>query len=95
MLAIDSAVWRGGGGSISSIPDSGDFPGVGGVTCAADVRREGDCLEGVMPCSEFIEALRSSVGVDARASRLREDELLLKGLGGGALPLGDAVGPLL
>jgi len=43
------------------------------------------------PCSEFIEALRSKLGVDERASRLMELGLRGRGLRGDAIPFGDAV----
>lgn len=64
------------------------------MNCADDDLRDGEGLEGVTPPTpwrEFIEAFRSSVGVDARASRLIEEELRRrgKGLGWGAFPFGD------
>jgi hypothetical protein len=66
------------------------------MNCADDDLRDGDDLEGVTPptpCKEFIEAFLRSVGVDARASRLMDDELRRRGLRGGAFPFGDEVEP--
>lgn len=70
--------------------------------CADDDRREGDAdvdaregedRGGVTPCREFMEALRSKLGVDVRASRVLMAEGLLwgNGLREGSLPFGDGL----
>lgn len=75
----------GGGGSLSSTSGRG-FPfKVERLTnCDEDDLRDVDDREGVVdptPCKEFIDAFRSSVGVAARASRLRDEELRRRGSG--------------
>lgn len=93
VLAMDSAVWRGSGGSISSISSSADLPArAEALNCAEEDLRDCDCLEGVIPptpCREFIEAFLSSVGEEARASTLIEEELRRRGLRGGACRFGE------
>ena len=95
-LAIDAAVCRGGGSTVSSISESGDFPTIAEalVNCAEDDRRDGEALDGATPPTpwrEFIEAFLSSVGVEERASRLMELGLRWRGLRGATFPLGDEV----
>lgn len=62
--------------------------------CAEEDRREEEDLEGVIltppePCKEFIETLRSNVGVEDRECWLIELGDRLRGLLGGSLPFGD------
>jgi hypothetical protein len=93
-LAIEAAVCCGGGGSLSSRSGKG-FPfNVERLTnCDEEDLRDVDDREGVVdptPCREFMDAFRSSVGVAARASRLREEELRRRGRGLRAdLPFGE------
>lgn len=65
------------------------------VNCAEEDRLEVEELrDGVTPptpCSEFIEALRSSVGVEEREVVLMELGERWRGLRGGNLPFGDAL----
>ena len=77
---------------MSSISDKGDLPARVDMftNCVVvDDRREGDDREGVTllptPCREFIEAFLRRVGVDARPSKLIEEELRRSGLREGAL----------
>lgn len=80
---------------MSSISDNGDLPVRDDMftNCAVEDLRDGDDREGVTllptPCSEFIDAFLRRVGVDARASRLIEEELRRSGLLDGALPPGE------
>jgi hypothetical protein len=89
-------VCRGGAGTSCSISARGDLPF---LYCADEDldgdAREGEDLGGVTPptpCKEFIEALRSKLGVEDRASKLLM-ALGLRGLGlrEGILPFGDGL----
>lgn len=95
-LATLAAVKGGGATGRSSVLDSGDLPMAGGgcpfrKLVALDLR-EPFCLGGVTPptpCREFIEAFRSSVGVEERASTLIELELRRRGLFGARFAVGE------
>ena len=94
VLAIDSAVCLGLGGSSCSTSGTSDLPTSVEVLTKLEAEdlREGDPCEGpLLPRKEFIDAFLSNVGVAARASRLLEDDVRRTGLCGGALPFGVAI----
>lgn len=65
------------------------------VNCAEedllDVEEVRDGVTPPTPCREFIEAFRSSVGVEEREVVLMELGERWRGLRGGSLPFGDAL----